>query len=72
METLILTCIWSKISSVPQPETGRMHGAMSILMTGRGDGMFDSVWPETSGLIVPGRRKGSRAIFEGPFSHQSE
>lgn len=51
----------------PQPETGRMHGAMSILMTGRGDGMFDSVWPETSGLIVPGDAKGLVQFSKGHF-----
>jgi hypothetical protein len=51
----------------PQPETGRMHGAMSILMTGRGDGMFDSVWPETSGLIVPGDAKGLVQFSNGRF-----
>ena len=51
----------------PQPETGRMHGAMSILMTGKGDGMFDSVWPETSGLIVPGDAKGLVQFSKGRF-----
>ncbi|MDB4372089.1 VCBS repeat-containing protein, partial [bacterium] len=51
----------------PQPETGRMHGAMSILMTGRGDGMFDSVWPEKSGLVVPGDAKGLVQFSKGRF-----
>ena len=29
----------------PQPETGHMDGGLSLLMLGRGDGQFSSVWP---------------------------
>ena len=36
----------------PQLETGRMDGGLSLLLTGRGDGGFDPVWPARSGLIV--------------------
>ena len=42
----------------PQPETGRMDGGLSLLLLGRGDGSFDPVWPDRSGLIVPGDSKG--------------
>ncbi len=37
----------------PQPETGRMDGGLGLLLSGRGDGTFDPVWPAESGLIVP-------------------
>ena len=42
----------------PQFETGRMDGGLSILMLGRGDATFEPVWPDKSGLIVPGDAKG--------------
>ena len=35
-----------------QPETGRMSGGMSLMLRGRGDGSFEPVGPEISGLIV--------------------
>ncbi len=51
----------------PQPETGRMHGGMSLLLTGRGDGDFVPVWPEASGLIVSGDAKGLATLAGGDF-----
>jgi hypothetical protein len=41
----------------PQRETGRMDGGVSLLLTGNGDGSFDPVWPDRSGLLVPGDAK---------------
>ena len=41
----------------PQPETGRMDGGLSVLLTGRGDGSFSMVPPAISGIIVPGDAK---------------
>jgi enediyne biosynthesis protein E4 len=41
----------------PQPETGRMDGGLSLLLNGDGKGTFTSVWPDASGLIVPGDAK---------------
>jgi hypothetical protein len=41
----------------PQPETGHMDGGLSLLMRGQGDGRFASIWPNESGLIVPGDAK---------------
>ena len=38
----------------PQPETGRMDGGLSLLLRGNGDGTFTPVWPNESGLLVPG------------------
>lgn len=37
-----------------EPETGRLNGGLSILLSGNGDGTFRSVWPSDSGLVVPG------------------
>ena len=41
----------------PQPETGRMDSGVSLLMKGNGDGSFTPVWPDRSGLVVPGDAK---------------
>ena len=41
----------------PQRETGRMDGGVSALLAGNGDGSFQIVPTETSGLIVPGDAK---------------
>ena len=38
----------------PQRETGRMDGGVSVLLEGVGDGSFIPIWPDTSGLVVPG------------------
>ena len=37
----------------PQPETGRMSGALSTMLRGNGDGSFEGLWPRNSGLLVP-------------------
>ncbi|MCP5110785.1 MAG: CRTAC1 family protein, partial [bacterium] len=37
----------------PQRETGRMNGGVSLLLMNRESG-FEPVWPDKSGLIVPG------------------
>ncbi len=41
----------------PQVETGQMDGGLSLILHGRGDGSFDSVWPARSGLSIPGDAK---------------
>ena len=46
----------------PQPETGRMDGGLSLLLKGNGDGSFEPIWPDRSGLIVPGDAKGLSAV----------
>jgi len=51
----------------PQPETGRMHSGLSLLLTGRGNGEFVPVWPEESGLIVSGDAKGLVSLAGGEF-----
>jgi hypothetical protein len=41
----------------PQRDTGRMDGGVSLLLAGNGDGTFEPVWPNCSGLVVPGDAK---------------
>jgi hypothetical protein len=41
----------------PAPETGRMDGGLSLLLKGDGKGEFSPVWPDVSGLVVPGDAK---------------
>jgi hypothetical protein len=46
----------------PQRETGRMDGGVSLLLLGRGEGSFDPMWPNRSGLVVPGDGKSLTAV----------
>jgi hypothetical protein len=41
----------------PQPETGNMDGGTGLFLRGRGDGSFEFVWPDESGLLIPGDGK---------------
>jgi hypothetical protein len=41
----------------PQVETGRFDGGLSVVLRGDGRGGFTEVWPQASGLIVPGDAK---------------
>jgi hypothetical protein len=45
-------------SNSPQRETGNMDGGISLLLEGDGKGNFQPIWPEKSGLVVPGDAKG--------------
>ena len=45
-------------SSSPQRETGNMDGGISLLLKGNGLGNFQAVWPNESGLAVPGNARG--------------
>lgn len=42
----------------PQVETGRMDGGVSLLLRNRGNGRFEPIWPDRSGLVVPGDAMG--------------
>ena len=42
----------------PQRETGKMAGGLSVLLLGDGKGNFRPLWPNESGLVVPGDAKG--------------
>ena len=46
----------------PQRETGRMSGGLGALLLGNGDGTFREVWPEQSGIAVPGDARGAAVI----------
>jgi hypothetical protein len=41
----------------PQRETGRMDGGVSLLLLGDGQGGFEPVWPNKSGILVAGETK---------------
>jgi hypothetical protein len=41
----------------PQRETGRMNGGLGLVALGFGNGTFASVWPDESGLVVPGEAR---------------
>lgn len=45
-------------SFAPQVETGRMDGGTGVFLKGRGDGGFDSLRPDHSGIVVAGDAKG--------------
>lgn len=36
----------------PQPETGHMHGGLSLMLQGHGNGDFTPLWPNQSGILV--------------------
>ena len=38
----------------PERETGHMDGGVGLLLMGDGKGNFHPVWPDRSGLVVPG------------------
>jgi hypothetical protein len=38
----------------PQLETGRYDGGVGLLLMGKGDGTFEPVWPNRSGLVIEG------------------
>ncbi|MGK0184471.1 MAG: hypothetical protein ACI9R3_000237 [Verrucomicrobiales bacterium] len=46
----------------PQFETGPYSSGLSILMIGRGDGTFDPMLPDKSGIIVPGDATASTLV----------
>ena len=46
----------------PQPEAGRMDGGVSLLLLGDGHGHFEPLWPDQSGIVVPGEARKVRFI----------
>ena len=38
----------------PHPTTGQMDGGVSLMLVGDGKGGFEPLWPNQSGIIVPG------------------
>jgi hypothetical protein len=45
-----------------QLETGRMDGGVGLLLLGNGQGKFDPVWPDQSGIVVPADARRVRII----------
>ena len=39
--------------SGPQRETGLMNGGLGLLLNGNGDGTFEPMWPNRSGIVIP-------------------
>ncbi len=52
-----------------QPETGYMDGSMSLLVQGRPDGKFQSVWPDKSGVSI---QKASYAAAVADFDRDGD
>ena len=46
----------------PQSVTGRMDGGVSLLLLGTGKGAFEPIWPNRSGIVVPGEARKVRMI----------
>lgn len=46
----------------PQRETGRMDGGVGLLLTGDRTGQFTPVWPDLSGIVVPGDMRACHAL----------
>ena len=46
----------------PQRETGRMNGGLGALLLGNGDGSFREIWPDESGVSLPGDSKAASCI----------
>jgi hypothetical protein len=52
--------------SGPQRETGRMNGGLGLLLLGEGDGTFEPVWPNRSGVVIP---DDARSLIIGDVDH---
>jgi enediyne biosynthesis protein E4 len=46
----------------PHLETGRMDGGVSLLLSGDGQGKFQAVWPDRSGVVVPADARRVRVV----------
>jgi hypothetical protein len=46
----------------PHLETGRMDGGLGLLLLGNGQGKFEPVWPEQSGIVVPADARRVRLV----------
>ncbi len=46
----------------PQKETGPMDGGLGVVAIGRGDGTFETLRPDLSGVVVPGDVKAVAAV----------
>ncbi len=49
-------------SHAPQRETGRLAGGVGLLLRGGGGGRFDPVWPNQSGLSLPGETRAATRV----------
>ena len=46
----------------PHPSTGRMDGGVGLMLLGDGHGKFEPVWPDQSGIVVPGDARKVRIL----------
>ena len=53
-----LDCVIAHNFFSPQPETGNMDGGLSVLLRGLGNGKFEPLQHELTGMIVPADSKG--------------
>jgi hypothetical protein len=42
----------------PERETGRLNGGVGLFLSGDGRGRFEPLWPERSGVLIPGDARG--------------
>lgn len=43
----------------PEPSTGRFDGSLGLLLTNNGQGNFEPIWPDDSGIQIPGEARAS-------------
>lgn len=59
----VIDCLLAQNNFTPQRETGRANGGLCLLLQGMGDGSFEAIWPNQSGVHVRVDTRNS-AVFD--------